>query len=490
MQKKMATKVLMPQLGESIFEGTITKWLKKVGETIKRDEPLFEISAEKVDSEIPSPGEGILKEILFPEGSLVQINTVVAIIAGEEESMEESGGEEATQVAEKPDFAPAVETPPKEEQMPELAPVKGKQLSGPGTEGKVPSGGEPTGAMAEAPQELKQPKDIRTSPLVRRLARENYVDLALVEGTGLDGRITKLDILGYIERRAQATAESRDPGVAEISGPTAKEPPLEVLKKSTTAEQVIPAEVATVQEPAATPKPAARIAADIETVPMTPMRKAIAEHMVLSKHTSPHVHAVFEVDLTSVIQLRDRLKTEFERKEGIKLTVTPFFAKALVDTVRDFPVMNCSVQGEDILFKKAVNLGIAVALDNGLIVPVLKDAHLKSFTGMALGIHDLGLRARTKRLRTEDVQNGTITMTNPGLFGELFSTPIINQPQVAILSIGGIEKRPVVINDMIAVRSMAYLTLAFDHRVIDGAVADQFMAKLKTKLESWSQWIE
>ncbi len=230
--------------------------------------------------------------------------------------------------------------------------------------------------------------------------------------------------------------------------------------------------------------------AEVEVVAMTPMRKAIAEHMVLSRRTSAHVNTVFEIDMTEIVRLRDRHKDEFERREGIKLTFMPFIVKALVETVREFPILNCSVSGENIVYQKRINVGIAVALEAGLIVPVVKDAHLKSFTGLALAISDLAQRARTKRLKPEEVQNGTISITNPGIYGSLFGTPIISQPQVAILGVGGIEKRPVVINDAIAVRSMMYLSLSFDHRVIDGAVADQFMASLKARLQSWTQWVE
>jgi pyruvate dehydrogenase E2 component (dihydrolipoamide acetyltransferase) len=490
----MPTNVTMPQMGESIFEGTITKWLKKVGDKVNRDEPLFEISTEKVDSEIPSPAGGIVKEILFPEGSVVQVSTVVAIIVGEEEGAEIKAEEPVAPAQKKPAMESAVMPPPTELKTPAPAPVEETPKVEVETEPEVPVVGALADITPPAPtQELEQPKDLRTSPLVRRLAREHNVNLALVKGTGLDGRITKQDILDYIERRSPAHPEAIIAAIPETPLPTApviEEAPLEAWKQVAKAEPATAKEAPVVQPPVATPALATQVTGDIETVIMTPMRKAIAEHMVLSKHTSPHVHTVFEVDFTSVIELRDRYKADFERKEGIKLTITPFIAKALVEAVRDFPVLNCSVQGENILFKKPVNLGIAVALDNGLIVPVVKDAHLKSFTGLALGIQDLASRARTKRLRTDEVQNGTITITNPGSFGELFSTPIINQPQVAILSVGSIEKRPVVINDMIAIRSMGYLTLAFDHRVVDGAVADQFMAKIKAKLESWRQRID
>lgn len=491
----MPTNVIMPQMGESIFEGTITKWLKKVGDKVIRDEPLFEISTEKVDSEIPSPAAGILKQILFPEGSVVQVNTVVAIIAAEED-IEKKTEEPATGMQKEPVTAFPV-TPPRAEVAKQVS-IPAKEVPGAGseTEPEVPEVGAATEVEHPAPAAvpgLEQPRGVRTSPLVRRLAREHKVDLALLRGTGLDGRITKQDITDYIEQRAQALAEPAVARTLEMPAPmvpaAAKAVP-ETAKEIAEAEPVAPKEAIGAPAAVAAPIPAAQAPTDAELAPMTLMRKAIAEHMVLSKHTSPHVHTVFEVDLTSIMELRERYKAEFERKEGIKLTITPFLAKALVEAVRDFPVLNCSVQGDSILYKKSVNLGIAVALENGLIVPVVKDAHLKSFTGLALGIQDLASRARTKRLRPDEVQNGTITITNPGSFGELFSTPIINQPHVAILSAGSIEKRPVVINDMIAIRSMVYLTLAFDHRVVDGAVADQFMARIKAKLESWRQWIE
>jgi pyruvate dehydrogenase E2 component (dihydrolipoamide acetyltransferase) len=494
----MPTNVTMPQMGESIFEGTITKWLKKPGDIVKRDEPLFEISTEKVDSEIPSPAEGILQQILFPEGSVVQVNTVVAIIVGKEEGIEKKVQGAAPEIEPIGVPAPDRPVPPVEAVEPASAGAGNALEIKSETAGEVPSGQAQVSVepqVSTTPPELAQPKDIRTSPLVRRLARENGVDLAFVEGTGLDGRITKQDILDYIARKSKTAAgkvaaETAVIGDSETPSPAIREMLPETQAQGARLERAATAVAAAVQPPVPMTARTEPFAGDAEVALMTPMRKAIAEHMVFSKHTSAHVHTIFEVDLTSVMHVRDLHKAEFERKEGIKLTVTPFIAKAFVETIRDFPVMNCSVEGENILYKKPINLGIAVALDNGLIVPVLKDAHLKSLTGFALGIQDLASRARTKRLRIDEVQNGTITMTNPGSYGELFSTPIINQPQVAILSAGSVVKRPMIINDMIAVRSMVYLTLAFDHRVIDGAVADQFMAKLKERLESWNQWME
>jgi pyruvate dehydrogenase E2 component (dihydrolipoamide acetyltransferase) len=478
----MPTKVIMPQMGESIFEGTITKWLKKVGEEVSRDEPLFEISTDKVDSEIPSPASGVVKEILFSEGQTVQINTVVAVIGGE--------GEEAAPETAKPGpskTAPALERPPAAVEEPKPPPktpeakpvVPAPEIKPVGTPSKPPA--EPVAetrprAPAAAPPAAPS-RDIRTSPLVRRLARENNIDLSRIRGSGLEGRITKQDILGFLQQRGEGfEAAAVAAGTEE---PEEKAAPELVL-------ELTPALPSTQPAPPAPP----RFSGDSETIAMTAMRKAISEHMVVSKRTSAHVHTVFEVDMTPVVRLRDRYKNNFEKREGIKLTFTPFFVKALVDTVREFPIVNASVSGDSVTFKKPVNVGIAVALENGLIVPVVKDAQLKSFTGLALAIQDLAERARTKRLRPEDVQNGTISITNPGPYGSLFGTPIINQPQVAILGIGGIEKRPVVVDDAIAIRSMVYLSLGFDHRVIDGAVADQFMAKVKSWLESWTQWMD
>lgn len=505
----MATKVIMPQMGESIFEGTITKWLKKVGDKVARDEPLFEISTDKVDSEIPAPASGVLAEILVPEGQTVQINTVVAVINGTAarqapaaETAVTAGPIETAPPLEPP--AAQVEKPPEAEPAPQGAPAPAEKPAAPVEVRPVeppPAESQPVGKPAAPAETRVKPgptisamplRDIRTSPLVRRLAREHNIDLSQIRGTGLEGRITKQDILGYLQQRGEgyAVEAAAVTGAEEFEEQRAEEMP--------GAGAAVPAAPAKARvEPVAplppSPAPAVippRFAGETETIAMSPMRKAIAEHMVLSKRTSAHVHTVFEVDMTSVVQLRDKHKDEFEKREGIKLTFTPFFVKALIDTIREFPVFNSSVSGDTIIQKKPINVGIAVALEHGLIVPVVKDAHLKSFTGLALAITDVAERARTKRLKPEEVQNGTISVTNPGPYGSLFGTPIINQPQVAILGIGGIEKRPVVVNDAIAIRSMVYLSLGFDHRVIDGAVADQFMARLKARLESWSRWIE
>lgn len=511
----MPTKVIMPQMGESIFEGTITKWLKKVGDKVARDEPLFEISTDKVDSEIPSPASGFLTEVLVPEGQTVQINTVVAVIDGAASKGEAPAADTATQAG-PVESAPALERPPAQvekpmeaepaapsepapAEKPSAAPVETRPVEPPPQPPAEPKPVEKPAAPPPAETKAKPGptisampvRDIRTSPLVRRLAREHNIDLSQIRGTGLEGRITKQDILGYLQQRGEGYAVA----AAAVAGPEEFEEQRTERVPGVQAAAPAPARppVERVAAPSPTPAPAPvppRFAGETETVTMSPMRKAIAEHMVLSKRTSAHVYTVFEVDMTSIVQLRDRNKDEFETREGIKLTFTPFFVKVLVDTVREFPIFNSSASGDTIIQKKPINVGIAVALEHGLIVPVVKDAHLKSFTGLALAIADLAERARTKRLKPDEVQNGTISVTNPGPYGSLFGTPIINQPQVAILGIGGIEKRPVVINDAIAIRSMVYLSLGFDHRVIDGAVADQFMARLKARLESWSQWVD
>ena len=452
----MTTKVVMPQMGESVFEGTLTKWLKKVGEVVVREEPLFEISTDKVDSEIPAPVSGRLSEILVSEGATVQINAVVAVIeeegsgeksSGSLSSLEQNASRENTGDALQASNTLLAERPPK---------------------------GFPEKPADETP--AIRPISLRTSPLVRKMARENNVDLEEVQGTGLEGRITKEDLLEHLSRRSHPQRAHAD---SSAENPRSSGEPKIDLQPSL----VLPTKTDFVQE-------APAFLGETEDVPMTPMRKAIAAHMVMSKKVSAHVNTIFEVDVSSIVHLRETNKEEFKKREGISLTYTPFFSKALMDAVRDFPIMNSSVSGDSIVYKKSIHLGIAVALDAGLIVPVIRDAHLKNFTGLALSIHDLAERARTKRLKLTDVQDGTISITNPGLFGSLFGTPIISQPQVAILGIGAITKRAIVVQDAIAIRSMVFLSLTFDHRVIDGAVADQFMSNLKERLQTWTQWVD
>jgi pyruvate dehydrogenase E2 component (dihydrolipoyllysine-residue acetyltransferase) len=414
----MATKVIMPQMGESIAEGTVTKWLKKVGDRVERDEPLFEISTDKVDAEIPSPAAGVLTQILVHENETVEVNTVVAELDGEGAGVQAEG--------------PAAEAP--------TAALSAQSA--------------PAHVAAEAtPPRPAVPEEGRaapSSPLVYNLAREHNIDLRNVRGTGLGGRVSKKDILAYItqvERRSTAPAP----------------------------------------DPVASPPPAGVFAGPSRVVPMTPMRKQIAEHMTLSRRTAAHVSTVFEVEMMKVSETRSRFAAEFEQRHGVKLTYTAFFVRAAVEAIKEFPILNSSVNAATIVYHRDVNVGIAVALETGLIVPVIKRANEMDFLGVARAIQDLADRARTKRLSVDDVQGGTFTITNPGIFGSLFGTPIINQPQVAILGVGTIEKRAVVRHDAIAVRPMVYLALSFDHRVIDGAVADQFMGRIKRGLEEWEE---
>jgi 2-oxoglutarate dehydrogenase E2 component (dihydrolipoamide succinyltransferase) len=429
----MPTNVIMPQMGESVAEGTITKWLRKVGEPIGRDEPLFEISTDKVDAEIPSPAAGILTQILVKENETVAVNTVVAVIDGEVAAITMPAKEADAQVS-APPAVPAAAEP------------------------QAPAATAGAAIEAESPSAPPESEPVRSSPLVRRIAREYQVDLTQVHGTGSGGRISKKDILDYVEQRQSAAATR----TAATSAPSA------------------PATVQPSPAPVASAGPA-------QVVQMTPMRRQIAEHMVASKRTSAHVYTVFEVEMTKVVEARERQRDEFERRNDFKLTYTPFFVRATVEAIRDIPVVNSSVDGANIIYKRDVNVGIAVALEAGLIVPVIKRADEKNFLGIARAVQDLAERARTKRLSVDDVQGGTFTITNPGSFGGLFGLPIINQPQVAILGVGTIEKRPVVRDDAIAIRSMAYLSLSYDHRVIDGAVAEKFLGRIKQILENWSE---
>jgi pyruvate dehydrogenase E2 component (dihydrolipoamide acetyltransferase) len=449
----MATQVIMPQMGESIAEGTITRWYKKVGEKVERDEPLFEISTDKVDTEIPSPVTGVLTAINVGEGETVPINTVVAVIGGEgaEEAVSEGGVGEATEEASAVSAEVEAATAPKEA-VAEETPV---------TEEAAP------GAAA-----TDRERGIRSSPLVRRLAREHGVDLARVQGSGRGGRITKDDILGFIETAAPVAEPEAPP--EEREAPAAPAPVVEAVEE---APAVVPAPVSA--------PPGARE----ERVQMSVMRKSIAEHMVDSRRTSAHVATVFEADVTGIVKLREQYKERFAKNEGVKLTFTPFFIRAVIGGLKAFPILNASIEGDEIVYKKDINIGIAVALDRGLIVPVIRNADERSFLGLNRAVSDLAERARNKKLQPVEVQGGTFTLTNPGSYGGLYGIPIINQPQVAILGLGGIHKRPVVVGDGIAIRDMVYLALSFDHRLIDGAVADQFMAEVKRRLESWDEKI-
>jgi len=415
------TEVVMPQMGESIFEGTITKWLKKVGDAIHKDEPLFEISTDKVDAEIPSPVEGVLTEIKVLEGATVGINTVVAVIGGSAAAASDAVGASAP--------VPAVVS--------------------------APAASVPVAAELTAPQVVG--RRLRSSPLVRRIAQENKIDLAQVAGTGSDGRITKEDILRHLSQHGAGSAA--------------------------------PASTAAVAAPQV-----AQASLSGQVVPLTKMRAIIAQRMVESMQISPHVHTVYKVDMTRIVRLRQREKAKYEQRNGVKLTYMPFIAAAVVEALGKFPIINASLVDGSIHYHQNINLGIAVALPWGLIVPVVKQAEERSFLGLARAVADLAERARTKKLLPDEVAGNTFTLTNSGIFGDLFSTPIINQPDSAILAISSLNKEAVVLtdaegNDTIAIRSMQHFCLGFDHRTIDGADACKFMAEFKRILEHWDKEI-
>jgi 2-oxoglutarate dehydrogenase E2 component (dihydrolipoamide succinyltransferase) len=427
------TEVPMPQMGESITEGTITKWLKKVGDTVARDEPLFEISTDKVDAEIPSPVAGVLTEIKVAEGSTVTINTIVAVIGGGASAPAPTVVE--THVSESRHGAPA------------SSPV-------------------PAPASVDAPAapvSASEGERLRSSPLVRKIAKDNNVDLAQVPGTGASGRITKQDIVGHLEGGAKPAPVAAAPAPV-VSTPVAPAPAKPVAPPPTSG----------------------------ELVPMSKMRSIIAKRMVESKQTSPHVHTVFKVDMTRIVKLREKEKNKYEQRNGVKLTYMPFITRAAIVALKKHPIVNGSIEGEAIRYNKNINIGIAVALDWGLIVPVIKQTEEKSFLGIARSIVDVAERARGKKLAPDEISGGTFTLTNSGIFGEQFGTPIINQPQSAILGIGGLNKEAEVITDKdgadaIAIRSIQRFTLGFDHRIVDGADAGKFMSDFKAYLENWAE---
>jgi len=444
----MATDVVMPQMGESIAEGTIVKWLKKPGDKVERDEPLLEISTDKVDAEIPSPSSGTLTEIIAQEGQTVAVNSVVARIGADREAAGTSAPPPAA-------TAPAPPAPPAPEPKPEPQPEAAAPTPQP-----EPTQ-QPSNPATEQPEEenitsLDERRRTKSSPLVRKIAQENNVDISQLQGSGVSGRVTKNDILDFLQQPKPATIPTQQP--------------------STPAPQQ--------------PRPPAMTFAAGENnriEPLSVMRKKIAQHMVLSKQTSAHVTTVFEVDFTAIDKLRRQYKDAYVER-GTKLTFLPFIIQAVVAGLREFPIINASMDESSVIYHRDLNIGIAVALDWGLIVPVVKNADEKNILGLSKTINDLGERARTKKLAPDDVQGGTFTITNPGIYGGLFGTPIINQPQVAILGVGGVKKRPVVVEtkdgDFIAIRSMCILSLTFDHRLIDGAIADQFMAKVKAFIEA------
>ena len=427
----MRVDVVMPQMGESIAEGTITRWMKQIGDTVARDEPLFEISTDKVDAEIPSPAAGRLIEIKNATGETVPVNQVVAVLETDATATVAAAPAAAAAPTATPAPSPAAAQPEKQ-------------------------------AQAAAP-EPAAPRGEGTfvSPVVRKIAEEHGLDPERVPGTGAGGRVTKKDILDFVAKGGVQAAPASP--AAPPAGPPAPAPA------------------------AATPAVTFAAGARVVRQAMSPMRKKIAEHMIESRRTSAHVNSVFEVDMTRIVRIRESYKPIYAERHGTKLTMTPFFVKAACDALRAWPVINSSVEGNEIVYKKDLNIGVAVALDWGLIVPVVKNADELSIAGMTKKINDLAERARTKKLLPDEVQGGTFTITNPGIFGGLFGLPIINQPQVAILGIGGIEKRPLVIDDAIAIRSMMYLSMSYDHRVVDGAVADQFLAMVKKGLQEFDE---
>jgi 2-oxoglutarate dehydrogenase E2 component (dihydrolipoamide succinyltransferase) len=420
----MPASVVMPQMGESIAEGTIVRWIKRVGDAVEKDEPLFEISTDKVDAEIPSPAAGVLLTVLVHEGETVPVDSVVAMIGMAGESVS---------VAERPAVPP---TTPAVASVPTLA--------GPGSTAEY--------ARGDADEDDESPSTgpatvgrRRVSPVVRRIAQDQAVDVGLIDGTGLGGRVTKRDVLRFIDRRASVPGRAAPASAARVA-------PYQ------------PGEA-------------------VEVKPLSVVRRKIAEHMVLSRRTSAHVHTVFHVDFSAVERARASRRAEMDRT-GVKLTAMAFIAQACAAALRRHPVVNAALDGETVVYKQDINLGIAVAIDAGLIVPVVRHADRLSLVDLGAAIADVAVRARAKQLKPEDVHGGTFTVTNPGQLGAQFGLPIINQPQVAILGVGAIEKRAVVVDDAVVARPMGYLALGFDHRLIDGFAADQFMADVKRQLES------
>jgi len=440
----LATPVTMPQLGETVVEGTITKWLKKEGDSVARDEPLFEISTDKVDTEVPSPLAGTVVAIKVPEGETVKVGTELAII--------DAGGD--GQVAAAPESKSKPEPEPEAESKPE-------------PEGAAPPPAETAAPSAATATEQQASADVGArsgilSPLVRRLAEEHGIDLSQVEGTGTGGRITKKDVLDFVERRGE-----RPP----IPQPEPVPEPLPQPQPMPQPEPVPPTRVA-----AATRE---------EAIPLSRMRRSIAANMVASIQTSARAWNLTEVNMENIVRTRTAAKDTFQAREGIALTYMPFVARAVCDALLAYPDVNSELREDELVLKHYVNLGIAVALDDGLIVPVVKGADVMNIVGLARAINDVATRARNKKLNPDDVHGGTFTITNPGPFGSIISVPIINPPQCAILAFDAIEKRPVVIDDAIAIRHMVYLSMSWDHRIIDGATAAKFLGRVKQNLETW-----
>jgi pyruvate dehydrogenase E2 component (dihydrolipoamide acetyltransferase) len=489
----MAVDIVMPQMGESIFEGTITKWLKKPGDKVERDEPLFEISTDKVDAEIPSPSAGVLKEIKVGEGKTVPIQTVVGVI--------DAAGGAAQAAAPAPAPAAKAAEPAKPAPAPQQAAKPAAAPPPPPPATAKPAAPAPAAQAAPAREGAR----IHSSPLVRRMAKEHGVDLSTVQGTGTGGRISKQDFEAHLASGASANeaAKQTEPAEADVYA----QQPVSTTSTPSYAQQqqAPPPPPPQRQAPPQAPPPASTMGGqhhvafetavprermyfgNYEVQPMTIMRQRIAEHMIASKHVSPHVYSVDEIDMTKVAAIRAKSRDEFEKRYETKLTYMPFFVKAAVAGLRAYPTMNASLDGTNVVLHKEINVGMAVALDWGLIVPVIKNADEKNILGIQRNLNDLAERARSKKLKPEEVQESTFSITNPGVFGGLFGLPVISQPNVGILGLGAIEKRPVVINDSIAIRSMCYVTLSYDHRVVDGAVAHQFLHKVKDTLENWSE---
>ncbi len=438
--------VIMPQMGESIAEGTVSRWLKQVGDEIKRDEPILEISTDKVDAEIPSPSDGILAEIRVSEGETVEVQTVIAIL--------ETDKDAAVSAAAAPAAAPEPPPEPVDAQPAAAAPPS------PAAVAAAPPAGKGDGAPQTIEERLRQ----RSTPLVRKIAAEHQLDISQIPGTGYAGRVTKKDILSFIESGAAAPALPDSPAPpAPAAAPRAGD----------------------VVHPTVEAWPGDRVE------PMSRIRKLTADHMIMSRRTSAHVTSFYEIDFTAIARIRQAKKQDFGNR-GAKLTYMAFIVKAVADNLRKHPVLNASVSGDRIIYRKPINIGMAVALDWGLIVPVMRNADELSMLGIAKSIVDLSERARTKRLNPDEVQHGTFTITNPGVFGSYIGTPIINQPQVGILGVGAIEKRPKVMTledgqDVLAIRTMSMFSVAYDHRIVDGADADRFMADLKADLENFPE---
>ena len=526
------TDVIMPQMGESIAEGTVTKWLKAIGDTVKRDEPLFEISTDKVDAEIPAPVAGVLSEILVQPGTTVAVGALVGRIAAPGAAVATPTPAAALPPPPAPPVVSALAPPPPAPQAPApptpvSAPVAPPPVAAPPAASAVAtfSG---TNYVPDRPRDGMTTGELRmarSSPVVRKIALEYGIDINDVPGTGLGGRVTREDILSFVESRKSAAIRRDVPAPPYVPpGPAAAPPPVAVATPPVPVpvpvavaapvaprSPVVPPAPPIPRIPAATPSPVPTISSAtvaiaapnpqaatatggtpspkgrIEVVPMSAIRKKTADHMVMSKRTSAHVSTVWEVDMTRVSALREKYKKTYEERSNVRLTYTPFIVKAATDALKAFPVLNASVDGDSIVYRKDINIGMAVALDWGLIVPVIPAADEKNVLGLARTVNDLGDRARTKKLKVEEIQGGTFTITNPGSFGSLFGTPIINQPQVAILGVGTIEKRPVIREDAIAIRTMAYFCLTFDHRIVDGSEADKFMAHFKNGMQNFDE---